>query len=284
MFDPLGFLGPVTVRCKLLMQKLWTGKQPWDTPLPEEVKNEWNALQKDLCEVVTSVKIPRYYFENSDKNKETSLHIFVDASNSAYGACGYICNEERSTLVMAKNKVSPLKGTTLPKLELMAAVLGARLARDITETMLVSKIYYWSDSQIVLYWKLLHAGVGQVIQKIRQRYWIPSIRTSVNYIVRKCVKCRKIIGKACKPPDPPPLPGDRVQELVSFSVTGIDFAGPLQVKDESKARKMYICLFTCAVVRAIHLELVPDLTTESFFLAFRRFTSRCGNPKNNYFR
>ena len=75
VFDPLGFLGPVTVRCKLLMQKLWTGKQPWDTPLPKEVKNEWNALQKDLCEVVTSVKIPRYYFENSDKNKETSLHI-----------------------------------------------------------------------------------------------------------------------------------------------------------------------------------------------------------------
>ena len=93
------------------------------------------------------------------------------------------------------------------------------------------------------------------------------------------MKCRKIIGKACKPPDPPPLPGDRVQDLVPFSVTGIDFAGPLQVKDESKARKMYICLFTCAVVRAIHLELVPDLTTESFLLAFRRFTSRCGNPK-----
>jgi hypothetical protein len=132
------------------MLKLSTGKQPWDTLLPE-VKNEWNALQKDLCKVVTTVKIPRYYFENLDINKETSLHIF-NSSNSDYGACGYICNGEKSTLVMAKTKVSPLMGTTLPKLELMAAVLGARLARDFRETMSVNKVQYWSGSQIVLYW------------------------------------------------------------------------------------------------------------------------------------
>jgi hypothetical protein len=124
----------------------------WAAPLPDEVKYEWKALQKDLCEVVTCVKIPRYYFENSDKNKETSLHIFVDASNRAYGACRYSCNGGRSTLVMAKHKVSPLKGTTLLKLELMAAVLGARLARDITETMLFKKVHFWNDSQIVFYW------------------------------------------------------------------------------------------------------------------------------------
>jgi hypothetical protein len=80
------------------------------------------------------------------------------------------------------------------------------------------------------HWEFLHAGVSQVIQKIRQRYWIPFIHTSVNYIVRKCVKCRKIFGKACNPPGSP-LPGDRVQDLVPFNVTGIDFAGPLQVKD-----------------------------------------------------
>jgi hypothetical protein len=65
------------------------------------------------------------------------------------------------------------------------------------------------------------------------------------------VKFIKIIGKTCKPKNPPPLPGDRVQDFVPFSVTIINFAGSLQIKDDSKARKIYICLFTCVVVRAI---------------------------------
>ena len=62
------------------------------------------------------------------------LHVFVEASNQSYGACGYIYSGENSTLVFAKNKVSPLKVTTIPMLALFAATLGARLARNIYKT------------------------------------------------------------------------------------------------------------------------------------------------------
>lgn len=77
------------------------------------------------------------------------------------------------------------------------------------------------------------------------------------------------------------LPQSRVQQSLVFQFTGIDYAGPLYVRDQTNqtSSKMYICLFTCAVVRAIHLELVEDQTTDAFLRAFRRFISRRGVPE-----
>lgn len=64
-----------------------------------------------------------------------------------------------------------------------------------------------------------------------------------------------------------------------FYVTGVDFTGALYIRDKEDEHKVYICLFTCATTRAVHLEVVPDLTVESFMLAFRKFTSRRSLPK-----
>ena len=85
--------------------------------------------------------------------------------------------------------------------------------------------------------------------------------------------CRKVQGKAFRAPDPAPLPKLRVQEAIPFSVTGVDFTGPLYVRSENGTTKSYICLFTCAVTRAVHLEVVSDLSEQSFLQAFRRFSS-----------
>ena len=131
--------------------------------------------------------------------------------------------------------------------------------------------------------KLLHSGAGLTITEIRQNYWIPSIRQCVNHMLRTCVPCRKTVGKPYAKPDSPPLPKDRVTDVTLFTTTGVDFAGPLYVKDNGGIlKKMYICLFTCACVRAVHLELVPDMTLDSFMLAFRRFVSGKGTPKTVY--
>ena len=65
-----------------------------------------------------------------------------------------------------------------------------------------------------------------------------------------------------------------------FTVTGVDFTGALKVRNKNgKDSKAYICLFTCASTRAVHLEIVTDLTEEQFILAFRRFSSRKSLPK-----
>ncbi|GFQ74794.1 integrase catalytic domain-containing protein [Trichonephila clavata] len=71
-----------------------------------------------------------------------------------------------------------------------------------------------------------------------------------------------------------PLPRDRIEQSPPFDVTGLDFAGPIFVKNSKE--KFYILLCTCAVTRSLHLELVTSLTTEAFLLAFRRFISRRG--------
>lgn len=79
-----------------------------------------------------------------------------------------------------------------------------------------------------------------------------------------------------------PLPADRVRRCHPFEVVGVDFAGPLYVKTKQGSSKSYLALFTCAETRAIHLDLVLDLTTDSSFLAFQRFMARRGIPTTVY--
>ena len=75
------------------------------------------------------------------------------------------------------------------------------------------------------------------------------------------------------------LPEFRVKEAHAFSSVGIDFAGPIFIREPSHAvKKVYIALFTCGTSGAVSLELVPDLRTRTFLLCFRRFVSRRGTP------
>ena len=78
---------------------------------------------------------------------------------------------------------------------------------------------------------------------------------------------------------PPPLPKVYITQCPPFSVTGVDFTGALHVKNGGDEKKVYICLFTCTSTRAVHLEIVQDLTVESFLLAFRRFANKKSLPK-----
>ena len=125
----------------------------------------------------------------------------------------------------------------------------------------------------------LHAGTSALVSHIRQRYWIPSIRQYIQGLLKKCVTCRKVMGKLYRAPDPPPLPKIRVQDATPFTVTGVDFTGALHIRGKSGIENAYICLLTCASTRAVHLEVVPDLSTETFIQAFRRFASRKSLPR-----
>ncbi|XP_070554754.1 uncharacterized protein [Ptychodera flava] len=127
--------------------------------------------------------------------------------------------------------------------------------------------------------RVFHGGVQSTVTQIRQQYWIPKIRRIVSKILHNCVTCLKVEGKPYTNPVQAPLPAYRVNITPPFSVTGVDFTGALLTKAiDGKQNKAYVCLFTCAVTRAIHLELVPDLTTKTFLLAFRRFAARRSLP------
>ena len=110
-------------------------------------------------------------------------------------------------------------------------------------------------------------------------YWIPTARQYVKALLRRCVVCKKHSGKPYTAPDPAPLPKMRMQDARSFSVTGVDFTGALYVHHGGEEIKVYVCLFTCATSRAIHLEVVTDLSTETFLLAFQHFVGRRSTPR-----
>ncbi|XP_053373003.1 uncharacterized protein LOC128546473 [Mercenaria mercenaria] len=160
LYDPLGLLSPVTVRAKIMLQHIWQEKFDWDTQLPADIQHRWENLVNDL-NIISTTKYRRCYFEipaadeKSQKGADTlplTLHVFVDTSQSSYGAAAYLCKGQQSSLIMSKNRVAPLKKLTLPRLELMAATVGARLANHIQKILQHTDVYFWSDSQIVLYW------------------------------------------------------------------------------------------------------------------------------------
>ena len=125
----------------------------------------------------------------------------------------------------------------------------------------------------------LHAGVNSTLTALRLKYWIPAGRQHVKKAINHCVSCKKISGLPYNVPDPPQLPKSRLQQVEPFSVTGVDFTGALYICEAEVYRKVYICLFTCASTRAVHLEVVTDLTVQTFLLAYRRFAARKSAPR-----
>ena len=95
---------------------------------------------------------------------------------------------------------------------------------------------------------------------IGQMYYIPAIRAYMRKLLRKCVISVRLMGKPYSVPDPPPLPKSRIEDPYPFSVCGVDFTGAMYVREGEGVREVYICLFTCATTRALHLEVVLDMT------------------------
>ncbi|GFW60030.1 integrase catalytic domain-containing protein [Trichonephila clavipes] len=174
------------------------------------------------------------------------------------------CNNEIETsFICSKSHVAPLKSLTLPRFELTAALLSARLAKQVSSCLKFDvNIYYWTDSLI-------------------SYYWIPKGRQLVKTMIRICLVCKRY---SAKPADQlsGQLPRDRITQSPPFQIVGIDFTGAILVKDNQGTRKSYVSLFTCAVTRAVHLELVSDMSTKCFLLAIRRFLARRGNCKVIY--
>ena len=516
IFDPLGLITPVTIQAKIFLQELWGKRLQWDEPLHDDLKNKWSVISQNIQDVTSLASIPRQYFQFTPSSP-VALHVFADASTKAYGAVAYLHQSKQVAFTMSKTRVAPLKALTLPRLELLAAVLAARLGDFIVRSLQHSKFkintYLWSDSQIVLYWinsnkkmkqfishrvkeittlfpasswsycptsenpadlltrgiksqefissslwklgppwlplkekwpawnptevqtatlaveetdstsskttapenlglcqlinvsnyssltklllitastlrfirncrkpkikftgpitpaeltqanlmwikdiqrevftkevdnvkshatspqtnrlplvrqlrlfldksgllhcggrihnapttelakfpyllptkhpftklifyatheKQLHGGVNSTLTAIRQCYWIPSARQVIRKLLRHCVNCQKIQGKPYQTPDPPPLIKERTQNAHPIEFTGVDFTGALYVRGRGDENKVYVCLFTCAVSRAVHLEIVTDLSVETFLQAFRRFSSRKSLPK-----
>ncbi|XP_055932063.1 uncharacterized protein LOC129962342 [Argiope bruennichi] len=123
-----------------------------------------------------------------------------------------------------------------------------------------------------------HARVKTLLSKLRENFWIINERRAVRREINKCLRCKRYKSRNIQTQHIG-LPQDRVEESAAFEVSGIDLAEPLTLKG---GEKCWTVLFTCAVYRAIHLELTLSLDTRSFLLCLRRFIARRGRPKVIY--
>ena len=127
-----------------------------------------------------------------------------------------------------------------------------------------------------------HDGVKETLAQLRSQYWIVRGRQYVRKIIARCSTCARFEGRNYEPPRPPPLPKFRVSDDSAFTRIGIDFVGPVYVKNiyghENETHKAYILLITCASTRGVHLELVPDLGGPSLMRGLSGFQARRGVP------
>ena len=157
---------------------------------------------------------------------------------------------------------------------------NTELGENARHPILLPKHHRYTDLVIKRYHESsLHTGVSQTLSLIRQRYWIPQGRSCVRRVLQSCTICRRHEGGSYRMPLMPPLPIERVSECPPYTYTGIDYFGPLFIKSMKERQKVWVCLYTCLVTRAIHLEMMHDMSTSQFLLGFRRFVARHGKPR-----
>ena len=130
--------------------------------------------------------------------------------------------------------------------------------------------------------RLKHAGTQATLYSVRERYWPIDGRNVTRQIIHKCVRCFRakprgvdyIMGN---------LPQERVTSSRPFLNVGVDYGGPLYIKERRFRNrnkiKVYVAIYVCLSTKAVHLELVSDLTTESFIACLKRLFSRRGISK-----
>ncbi|XP_062703662.1 uncharacterized protein LOC134286107 [Aedes albopictus] len=159
LFDPLGLVASFVIEGKVIIQEIWRSKVGWDEQIPGEILPRWQQWL-EILRSLDKVKIPRCYFPgySQEAYESLELHVFVDASESAFAAAAYFRVVDNGTirccLVSAKTKVAPLQSIGIPRLELQAATIGTRLMKTVTEnhTIPIKRRVMWSDSKTVLAW------------------------------------------------------------------------------------------------------------------------------------
>ena len=153
LYDPLGLVAPVTIVPKIIQQDLCRLKLKWDDEVPAEAAERWKAWLSELPALM-EVHVPRCYKPLGLLVDNTvELHHFCDASEAAYGAVSYVKMYDANgnvqvSLVVGKARVAPIQPVTIPRLELSAAVVAARLHEQVMAELEynIDQVYFWTDS------------------------------------------------------------------------------------------------------------------------------------------
>ena len=158
MYDPVGLMSPCVLMGRVIFQEATRSKLHWDMPVGPVLRDRWLAWV-DSMSVAPEVYFPRCVIPEGFEEGVVELHHFCDASSVGYGACSYVRVINRHgqvsvSLLLSKARVAPVKSTTIPRLELSAAVVGAQLDQIVRRELGVHFLEssFWSDSQICLHY------------------------------------------------------------------------------------------------------------------------------------
>ena len=207
LFDPVGFMAPVTLLLKAFMQTTWEQGLGWDEPLPKETRDEFLEWRSHLVDL-RSVRVPRCLLPKGII-KSIQLHVYCDASETGYGACVYIraVNEEGrvyTRLVMAKARVSPVKQQSIPRLELLGATIGVKLIQIVTTAFTNARfkcdaIFAYTDSTTVLAWLSRNSRVWVTFVSNRVSAILEVVQRKDWYHVKTKENPADLLSRGCHP-------------------------------------------------------------------------------------
>ena len=156
LHDPMGFVCPVVLEAKKILQKLWKLKLEWDDEIPEDLQRPWNKWKSELP-ALSRVQVPRCHLADQTEVLDVSLHLFLDASEDGYGMCSYLrfvhaSGAIRCSFLIGRSRSSPVRPISIPRLERQAATLSVKMHRVLMDelTYKISGATVWKDSQTTL--------------------------------------------------------------------------------------------------------------------------------------
>lgn len=179
IFDPLGLIGPCLLPLKTFMQDCWKIKLDWNDVLPPDFIVKWLKLYHEAKDI-SCIEIPRRIWKYSEPGGTIRLHVFCDASKDAYACAAYLSylnsstGDSTSTLIYSKIRVAPIKKTSVPNLELRAALIGKRSVNFLREQLDITldRVVLWTDATTVLQWinmsEILPRFVQNRVSEIRR--------------------------------------------------------------------------------------------------------------------
>ena len=304
-YDPIGFLSPVVIKFKVFFKELCLTNLEWDEELSGELLHKW-LLSTYPTSCLENIITCKSYSSLSRLFSVTSHVIkFVQTLKRAVkkqdsdedlpdsDQIQHIIKAEMMWIQEAQKELTKDQHFATWKKQFGLYCEGevwrcggrlqhADLSQSERNPIILPREHHLTELIVLrAHDKMYHNGTKETLTEIRSRFWIIKGRSLVKKLIHKCPICRRHEGPHYQIPPPPPLPGYRVSQQPPFESTGVDFAGPLHIHypGNHETNKVWLCLFTCAVIRAVHLDLVPDMSAPSFVRCLKRFVARRGVPR-----